>query len=358
MTVNSPQNRTQNIRTWLPILAWVFSASMVAVLGYVVLTLDNLNVPQTNSLIVDFGEPQSASLPQYEDFINSRYLSRIANIDTVVPRRTRVEIEQYTVEFGDSIFGIASEFNITPETVLWANNDILNDNPDFLEPGMELSIPPIDGVYYLWKTDDTLEKISKEFNALAQDIVDWVGNRLDLLTPVIDPGVWVMIPDGEREFQPWIVPAIARGSAGVSKSVYGPGACDGGYSGGLNGSGAFIWPSPIHDIVGNDYWSGHLGLDIASDSSTPVYASDSGVVVFSGWATGGYGYMVMVDHGNGYLTVYAHLSQITAFCGQSVSVGQTIAYGGSSGNSTGPHLHFEVRLGGGYVNPWFVLPAP
>ena len=88
----------------------------------------------------------------------------------------------------------------------------------------------------------------------------------------------------------------------------------------------------------------------------PVYASDSGVVVFSGWANGGYGYMIMIDHGNGYQTVYAHLSQVLTVCGQSVGQGATIGYGGSSGNSTGPHLHFEVRYQGGFINPWFVLP--
>jgi murein DD-endopeptidase MepM/ murein hydrolase activator NlpD len=111
----------------------------------------------------------------------------------------------------------------------------------------------------------------------------------------------------------------------------------------------------LQDLVGNDYWSGHLGIDIASGEGVGVYAADSGVVVFSGWANGGYGYMVMIDHGNGYQTLYAHLSQVVATSGSSVSQGQTIAYGGSSGNSTGPHLHFEIRFEGGFVNPWFNL---
>ena len=80
--------------------------------------------------------------------------------------------------------------------------------------------------------------------------------------------------------------------------------------------------------------------------------------MFAGWATGGYGYMVMVDHGNGYQTLYAHLSSASAGCGRSVGQGQTIGYSGSTGNSTGAHLHFEVRYQGGFVNPWYVLPAP
>lgn len=357
MMTSNPQKNNSNNKSWLIILSWVIATAMVIALGYTAINIGKVDSVQPETLQINWGESSSAALPEYIEYTKSGQLYRNANIDTVVPRRLRIDVEPYTVEFGDSVFGIADEYGITPETILWANYDVLNDNPDFLEPGMELNIPPIDGVYYQWQQDDSLRKVAEQFDALSQDIVDWVGNQLDLLNPVLDPGVWIMIPGGEREFRQWIVPAIARGAAGVSKSVYGPGACDGGYEG-LYGSGAFIWPSPIHDIVGNDYWSGHLGLDIASDSSTPVYAADSGVIVFSGWGTGGYGYMVILDHGNGYQTLYAHLSRTTALCGQSVRTGQTIGYGGSSGNSTGPHLHFEIRLGGGFVNPWYVLPAP
>jgi murein DD-endopeptidase MepM/ murein hydrolase activator NlpD len=82
------------------------------------------------------------------------------------------------------------------------------------------------------------------------------------------------------------------------------------------------------------------------------------VVVFAGWATGGYGNMVMIDHGNGYQTLYAHLSQVSTQCGRSVAQGALIGYSGSTGNSTGPHLHFEVRYQGGFISPWFVLPGP
>jgi murein DD-endopeptidase MepM/ murein hydrolase activator NlpD len=354
----SPKQITQlNLKRWLPAAAWIVAAAMVALVGYLAVYRPILGKSPRTTSNIDFGAPLPASLPAFEEDMEVSYISRQANIDTVVPRRSRVDVETYTVDFGDSVFAIAAEFDITPETLLWANYEILNDNPDFLEPGMQLNIPPIDGVYYRWQQSDTLDSVAAHFEAIDEDIVNWIGNRLDLLNPVIEPGVWIMVPGGQREFRQWIVPAIARGSAGVSKTTYGPGACGGPYTG-LYGSGAFVWPSPIHEIIGNDYWSGHLGLDIASDSSTPVYASDSGVVVFSGWANGGYGYIVMVDHGSGYQTLYGHLSQTTVYCGQSVSAGQTIAYGGSSGNSTGPHLHFEVRLDGGFVNPWFVLPAP
>jgi murein DD-endopeptidase MepM/ murein hydrolase activator NlpD len=165
----------------------------------------------------------------------------------------------------------------------------------------------------------------------------------------------IMIPGGYREFVQWIVPTIPSGKAGVSTSILGPGGCT------LNswpgyGSGTFIYPTASSRLSGNDYWSGHLAIDLAVGIGDPVRASDGGTVVYSGWNATGYGYMVMVDHGNGYQTLYAHLSNTSVSCGSGVYQGQTIGSGGSTGNSTGPHLHFEVRYLGGFINPWNVLP--
>jgi murein DD-endopeptidase MepM/ murein hydrolase activator NlpD len=101
---------------------------------------------------------------------------------------------------------------------------------------------------------------------------------------------------------------------------------------------------------------GHLGIDIAAGIGDPIVTADSGVIVFTGWAAGGYGNMIMVDHGNGYQTLYGHLSAVGVSCGQSVNQGQYIGNSGSTGNSTGSHLHFEIRLWGQFVNPWHVLP--
>ena len=264
---------------------------------------------------------------------------------------------EYTVSPGDSVFGIAQKYGLKPETVLWSNYSVLKDNPHALSAGMVLKIPPTDGVYYQWKESDALESVAAEYGAKTEDILYWSGNRIDLANPQIQPDTWVMIPGGQREFQQWIIPVMPRGSAGVSSGLYGGGACPGGYEG-LYGSGAFIWPTINHGISGNDYWSGHLAIDIGSALGEPIVAADSGVVVFAGWAAGGYGYMVAIDHGNGYQTLYAHLSSVSVSCGRSVSQGQLIGFGGSTGNSTGPHLHFEIRYQGGFVNPWYVLPAP
>jgi LysM repeat protein len=299
----------------------------------------------------------SIPLPVLQQPDTAAFVSRHPSLHTIIPTRTPVDVEDYKVDKGDSVFEIAAKFSIKPETILWANYDQLNDNPDTISLGMELKIPPVDGVYYKWQDGDTLESVAARFSAKAEDIINWPGNNIDLTNPTIAPGTWILVKGGHREFRQWIIPTIPRGNAGVSRSVYGAGACDGGY-GGAVGTGSFIWPAGNHYLSGNDYWSGHLGIDIAAGEGAPVFAADSGVVVFAGWALGGYGYMVMLDHGNGYQTLYAHLSNITSYCGASVGQGGTIGYAGSTGNSTGAHLHFEVRYQGGFVDPWYVLPAP
>lgn len=298
---------------------------------------------------------QDVDIPPYMTGVENPGITRKPDLKTIIPSRPREEAIEYTVLQGDSVFAIAQNFNLKPETILWANFTQLQDAPDSLSVGMVLNVPPIDGVYYEWVEGDTLNGVANKLEANASDIVNFPGNNLDLTNPQIEPGQYIMVPGGHREFRSWIVPQIARGKAGVSKSVYGPGACEGSYEG-LYGSGGFIWPAANHFLSGNDFWSGHLGIDIAGGLGDSVLASDSGVIVFAGWATGGYGYMIMIDHGNGYQTLYGHLSNVSVGCGQSVYQGNYIGAIGSTGNSTGSHLHFEVRLYGQFVNPWHVLP--
>jgi murein DD-endopeptidase MepM/ murein hydrolase activator NlpD len=299
----------------------------------------------------------SAPLPDYRPPGMARSISRRAVLHTFIPNRPRLEVKVYTVAKGDSLFGIANFYNLRPETVLWANFDLLNDNPDTLSIGMELKIPPVDGVFYEWREGDTLEGVAARFQAELEHILGWPGNDLDLTSPTIAAGTQVMIPGGRREYRSWVIPDIPRGRAGVSKSLYGAGACEGAYDGAF-GTGGFIWPAGNHRLSGNDYWEGHLGIDVGAGEGAQIYAADSGVVVFAGWALGGYGNMVMLDHGNGYQTLYAHMSNVSVSCGSSVSQGGVIGSSGSTGNSTGAHLHFEVRYMGGFLNPWHVLPPP
>ena len=279
-------------------------------------------------------------------------IGREIQIKTNVPAdKPRYDIEEYRVVRGDSIFAIAESFKLKPETILWANYDVLQDDPHSLKPGQILKIPPTDGIYYQWKENDTLDSVATEFKASIDDILNYPGNDIDLTNPKVDSGSWVMVPGGQREFVQWLVPTVAKGASGTSSTSQS--AC----SGGAVGGGGFTWPADNHFLSGNDYWSGHLGIDIADGEGGPVYAADSGVVTMAqGGYNYGYGNVIQIDHGNGYSTVYAHLSVIGVGLCASVGAGQWIGSAGNTGNSEGAHLHFEVRQNGGFINPWFVLP--
>jgi murein DD-endopeptidase MepM/ murein hydrolase activator NlpD len=272
-------------------------------------------------------------------------------LKTDITSSTTYNIVEYTVERGDSVFGIATAHNIKPETLLWANYDTLQDSPDSIRVGQKLNIPPTDGVYYKWQQGDTLDSIAKKFETTVDDILNWPGNNIDLTDPDIKPDTYVMVPGGHREFVQWLIPSVARGRSGTA--TLGGAAC----GGGPVGSSAFIWPTANHFLSGNDYWSGHLGIDIAAGEGAQVWAADAGVVTIAqgGW-NGGYGNVVMIDHGNGWLTVYGHLSQINVVPCQGVYAGQLIGLAGNTGNSFGAHLHFETRENGGWINPHYVLP--
>ena len=279
-------------------------------------------------------------------------IPRDIQLKTNVPAdKPRYKPVEYRVSRGDSVFAISESFKVTPETILWANYDVLQDDPHSLKPGQVLRIPPTNGIYYQWKENDTLESVANEFKAKIDDILNFPGNDIDLTDPKITSGTWVMVPGGEREFVQWLVPTVAKGASGTSSTSQT--SCPGG----AVGSGAFVWPANDHFLSGNDYWSGHLGIDISAGEGAPIYAADSGVVTMAqgGWNYG-YGNVIQIDHGNGYSTVYAHLNAYFVGVCQSVSAGQQIATSGNTGNSQGAHLHFEVRQGGGFINPWFVLP--
>ncbi|MAT43463.1 MAG: hypothetical protein CL609_14095 [Anaerolineaceae bacterium] len=347
-------NQQKNIIFYL---FWVLAALMVAVFVFVTIQFFE---PQTNRSVSAIGQAAvdvpittgSATLPELA-ISGTDTLLRYANPRTIIPTRARTEAITYTIETGDSIFGIAQQFNINPETILWANKDVLNDDPHMISVGMDLRIPPVDGVYYKWKEGDTLESVASQLKVSQKDILNWTPNKLDRTNPQIEPDTYVMVPGGQREFQQWVVPTIPRGPAGVNSTI--PGACDTS-GGGAYGTGTFVWPSANHFVSGNEYWSGHLAIDLGAMLGDAIYASDSGVVVYAGGISGGYGNMIMIDHGNGYQTLYAHLSAINVRCGQSVYQGSVIGAAGSTGNSTGAHLHFEVRYFGGFINPHYVLP--
>lgn len=297
-------------------------------------------------------EPADVQMPALggpEAYVLS--IPRDIQLKTNVPAdKPRYKPVEYRVLGGDSVFAISEKFKVEPETILWANYDVLQDDPHSLKPGQVLKIPPTDGIFYQWKETDTLETVAGEFKANVDDILSFPGNDIDLTNPKIESGTWVMIPGGEREFVQWLVPTVASGASGTSSTSQS--VCPAGAVG-----GGFTWPADNHFLSGNDYWSGHLGIDIAAGEGAPVYAAASGVVTMAqgGWNYG-YGNVVQIDHGNGYSTVYAHLSTYFVGVCQSVFAGAQIGTAGNTGNSQGAHLHFEVRQGGGFINPWFVLP--
>jgi murein DD-endopeptidase MepM/ murein hydrolase activator NlpD len=283
-------------------------------------------------------------------------VERQADLRTIIPSRPRYEVTKYVVEANDTLFIIATKFNLEPETILWGN-PALADNPNILSVGQELNILPVNGALRVVQPGDTIEKIARAFHGTPEEIVAFAGNNLDPDDPVLVEGQNIIIPGGWRDSIVWQLPTVTRASVGPSANTGEPGACRGPFSG-PSGSYTFVWPANNHYLSGTDYLPvGHPGIDIAAGLGAPIYASDTGVIVFSGWSYRGYGNLVIVDHGNGWQTAYAHLSQINVNCGGSIYQGQLLGLSGSTGNSTGPHLHFEMRHSEyGRVNPWQYLP--
>jgi len=300
-------------------------------------------------------EPPQFELPDQVVMVTG--IKRRALLHTQLPSRPRFEIIQYTVVKGDTLFGIAEKFGLSPKSLLWGNQKTLPD-PHWLTPGQVLNILPEDGALYEWHEGDGLNGVAKFYDVDPDVIVGWPGNNLsketvgDYSNPNIEPGTMLFIPGGVGTFNSWSLPTVTRANPAVAKTV-GPGACGMVYDG-VVGPGIFTWPAASSYISGFRFDPGinHFGIDIGGTIGTAIYASDDGVVVYSGWNDYGYGNLIIIDHGNGWQTYYAHLSTVYAGCGQSVYRGDTIGLMGSTGKSTGPHLHFEMRHDVyGKVNP-------
>jgi murein DD-endopeptidase MepM/ murein hydrolase activator NlpD len=294
--------------------------------------------------------PIAAAASTFQDGI-----SRFALLHTTIPTRPRTNVLTYTVTKGDNLFLIGEKFGIKPESVLWGNYDTLEDNFRLLKIGQILNILPVDGAYHQWKENDDLRKVATSYKVDPMAILEYPGNRFDLSKSTVDnPGIkkdtWIIIPGGRRPIKDWGPPAISRTDPAVAK-YYGPGSCGKILSGAV-GTGSFVWPVPSnHSVSGYDYTEIHQALDIGGQIGAGVVAADSGVVVYAGWSNFGYGNLLVLDHGNGWQTAYAHLNSVGATCGQSVMQGGTVATLGNSGNSTGPHLHFEMKFNGANANP-------
>jgi len=292
-------------------------------------------------------------------------IPRIALPFTIIPSRPRQQISKYTVQEGDTVFLIAEKFGLQPQTILWGNYDVLMDDPHSLQPGQELKIMPLDGVYWEWNQGNTLTGFAQYYGVTPEDILNAPVNNLDPATigdyanPNIEDGTWLFVPGGSREFVSWSAPLGVTRTDPATARVLGAGACDP-VVGGAVGYGVFVWPTNKHYLSGYDYTpkTNHYGIDIAGSEGEGVYAVDAGVIVYSGWNNYGYGNMIIVDHGTGWQSLYAHLSATYRFCGQSVGQGEAIGAIGNTGASSGAHLHFELMTPTFKPNPWDFLPPP
>ncbi len=254
-----------------------------------------------------------------------------STLGTVISVKPRDKIVDYTVLGGDTLASIAKKFDISVDTIKWAN-DLKSDT---IKPGQVLKIPPVTGVVHKVVSGDNIYTIAKKYKTDAQNIVNFPFNDFaDQDTFALTVGQTLFVPGGVIEEAAPVAPSgqyFAQIQAGVK------------------GSSSFIWPTS-GGITQYPVWY-HMALDIANASAPPILAADTGTVIYSGCVAYGYGCHIIIDHGNGYQTLYGHMSQLIASAGQVVSKGVQIGVMGSTGRSTGTHLHFEIRSGGSLLNP-------
>ena len=263
---------------------------------------------------------------------------------TVIPERQRSSVIQYEIVKGDTVIGIGERFGLKPNTIAWSNERSIIQS---LRPGRVLNIPPVDGVYHTVIGSRNIGEIARSYH--VDDpwlVIDSDFNQLFGATPdtVLPSGTQFLIPGGEAEQIAWTPRVQREGTANrsggdfVSFAPGQPGSC-----GRVQNSSGSFWTNPMSSYTFTQGFSVyHSGIDLAGVVGAPVRAANGGVVIFSGWNSFGYGYTVVLSHGP-FTTVYGHLSRIDVRCRQSVGAGQVIGALGNSGNSTGPHLHFEIR---------------
>ena len=265
---------------------------------------------------------------------------------TTVPLRPRSEVMDYEAIHGDTINVIAERFGVQPETIAWSNDRSIIQ---VLRPGDRVIVLPVDGVYHTVFSSDTIADIAVKYGVDPYSIIDSEYNNLFGVSPdtVLASGTRLVVPGGTAEAITW-TPTVVRegGSSGSNSSggriSFAPG--DAGSCGLVdNPGGGAAWVRPLNGYTWiRGFASWHPAVDVAASEGTPVYAANGGRVIFAGWSSWGYGYTVVLAHGP-FTTLYAHLSSISVGCGQDVSPGQQIAATGNTGNSSGPHLHFEIR---------------
>ena len=306
----------------------VYTAQAVLVVIIVIVAVSSL---YRNPAITNANEENLDYIAVVEDDL----LTMNASLNTLIPQdRKRFGIDTYIVKGGDTMSTIADYFEISVDTLLWAND---MDEGDYIQPGDELQVPSANGVLVKVKSGDTVSSLAEKYNGNDQAVIDinWLDAPYEL-----EVGQRIFIPDGTP-------PAPVIASAPTSSYTYKSSSYN--YTGiPVDSSvGRFLsWPvAGGRGTITQCYFSYHMGIDIADRSMPSLVAAAGGQVIYAGWNNTGYGYSVQILHGNGYSTWYAHMSRIYVRSGQYVSKGEVIGQMGSTGRSTGPHVHFELRRG-------------
>ncbi len=254
---------------------------------------------------------------------------------TSVSIKPRDGVVTYIVQTGDTVSSIAKKFNVSIDTLRW-QNDLASI--DAIKPAQKIEIPPVTGMMHKVKRGETIYSIAKKYDVVAQQIVNWPFNSYaNDETFALAVGQTLVVPDGVK-------PAVKLWDPKRYVAQRTPDA------GAVSATGQFVWPTS--GSISQQYVWYHKALDISNKSGPVILAADSGTVVVAGWPDGfGYGNRVIIDHGNGFQTLYGHMASISVGVGQTVSRGNVIGRMGSSGRSSGTHLHFEVRQGGVAMNP-------
>jgi len=253
---------------------------------------------------------------------------------TIESQKTWNQVSEYTIKDGDTLSGIAEKFDVSVDSIKWANESI---NWQKIKEGQVVSIPPVTGIVYKVKPGDTVYSLAKKFQTDAQAIVDFPLNTFsDDETFALVAGQTLVLPDAVMPDAP--TPTLPRFA-----NVLTPDA------GAVSATGSFAWPAFGRITQGYRWY--HPAIDIANHDGGAVLAADAGRVETAGWSSVGYGNHVVINHENGYRTLYAHLASLSVQVGQRVNRGAVLGMMGSTGRSTGTHLHFEIQGTGGKPDP-------